>query len=520
MTRVHPASDLPLAWSIFSSSATAWSLGPEVLLRAIERGDFHGTLDGVDENGNSLLGALLLSSSTMHFRYSRWMRQNKNQLPLLRALIKYGSDPWCVDNEGMCAVDRMFHMGIDPLLVELAPSDPSGPEAWKLRRHSWSGAVLPWLHAVARHSSTAVSDLKELSGLPGVDFNQEDELGNTPLFHARSHEVVKFMLDRGANPSHRNHAQEGVIAAWAALGVRGNELSAMKQLLVDRGMEATRDQKISDFVELAKSSASSVLVPIYKELELDDILPELLENAARRLFSYSRYNRQEIRTSWGWLDFLASRPTALEAIPPELAACLNLIGHGECSREEDANLTARLRLREQMHARRPMSPIQCWELVDKGLFEENKYSVSCLYYFQEQVAQQITACDNDDQKSALSSLWYSIELRDDLQQLPIRDRSSSSSFRSRATFPWQRENSPPLDDRPEAWSLLLDRSSALSDEDFDLAIEHLIAQNTPTPKALRTEIPDLNPKRQAAMEQAIYLNNTPVASSSRPSRRI
>lgn len=520
MKRTHPSDDLPLAWSLFSSWTIVDSLGPETLLRAIERGDFSGTLDGVDEAGNSIIGAFLRSSSSMSFRSSRWMNSKKQQLPMLRALLANGADPWCVDDEGFSAFDRMFQQGIDQLLVELAPQDPHGKDAWKTRIHEYSGERLPWLHSVVRHSQTAVLDLKLLSQLPGVDFNQQDDQGNSPLFHANSREVVGFLLANGADPSHRNHVNDGVVAAWSTRNIPSTRLMAMKKMLLEYGMKSSREQEVSDFMELAKTAASSVLIPIYKDLALDDVLPQLLEKAVDRLLSCGQNYRREIRASWGWLDFLVARPGGLEAVDEKVMAELAFLAHGECSREQDSNLTARLRVREQMQLRRPVDVIQSWRGVDKSRFDGSKYNyaATCLEYFQNQIKTLANAAADAGQREDLSGLWYAIELRDELPNLAPTSAAAWGAA-SRKLLPWCQPGNSCLDQHPRAWTLLLSRSGVFSDDEFDTAVHHLVSMSTPLPNATIPVTASLNPKRQASMERAIYLNMTPQAQSSRPSRR-
>lgn len=76
----------------------------------------------------------------------------------------------------------------------------------------WSLAPIPWAHALAL--SGRATELADWLAQPGMDPDQRDGEGRTPLFHATKTEVVDVLIAAGADPSARDRNGLGAEQAW------------------------------------------------------------------------------------------------------------------------------------------------------------------------------------------------------------------------------------------------------------------------------------------------------------------
>jgi hypothetical protein len=91
------------------------------------------------------------------------------------------------------------------------------------------GHRLPWLHFLAQTTRTSLLDV--MVNLPGVDINQKDRVGRSPLFYARSTAAVEILVDAGADITLKGKDGQDVLSTWASLGVSAGVRDAMEARL-------------------------------------------------------------------------------------------------------------------------------------------------------------------------------------------------------------------------------------------------------------------------------------------------
>ena len=500
---VYSPDDMPLAWSILGSAAALRGLSTPTILRHLAEGKFDGEILGADEHGRSILSRWLMAVGTHNERRNRWGMYQQHEMELLRALMAHGADPWQKSNEGQDAFDLLFDHGVDTMLLELAPHDPAGPEGWKQRRAERKKVNLPWLHAVVQDERYAAVDVEALLLLPGADINQVDDLGNTPLFHAPNAEVVKHLLEKGADPSHRNHAGESVLSWWAGLRIPSAELTAMKDAVVRAGFSASRQQQEEDFREMAKTATAGVLLPMFTQLGLTERAAEFVSPAIDRILSHSAYSRQHIRTSWAWLDVLVHRHDTVEHLSPFDRARLTLLAH--CApQEEDSNSTNRRKLREKLEGSAPMTLPEAWDTYigqREGDLPEFSHELQMVEYLRHRAA--LLAATQPD----FADLWFRLTLQDDQA---VRAHAKTVL----PLVPWIKGQKETVDvaGHPRAWELLARSAERLQEEDLEKALEVLLQRNTPLPAGGVAYPASLPEQKRALMEHALcHLHTAPVS---------
>ena len=508
---VYTAENMPLSWSILGSSMAVSGVGAATVLRHLMEGRFEGEIEGQDAHGHSLVAKWLKSFSGMNQRRSRWSSHSDESLKLLCGLLAHGSDPWQKSDDGEDALDLLFEHGVDAMVVELAPQDPAGPEHWKQRRVQRGGyqdtKSVPWLHAVAQNERMARADFDILLQLPGAEIDQLDDLGNTPLFQATTPEVVSYLLEKGANPSHRNFEGEGALGWWASSRIPATDLAVMKAALIKHGFQASGEQAENDFRDLAKSSTVGILSPIFAELGLETRVAEFVPDALDRLLSYPTYDRQKVRTAWAWLDFLVKKPNACEALSEFDQARLHLLANSGNYKEQDSNDGNRLRLRDLLARRAPMELPQAWDALMRGEpIKDSSYGKLCLENLRQIVGNRITEPGFDD-------LWLRMSLKDDPAARAMEVKMP--------LVPWIKTQKEEVDvaSHPRAWELLIRSASKLKNGEISEALEVLLARNTPLPSNDFTLPAAIEGEKLALIEQAIYQARTPAAPSQRRALR-
>ncbi len=115
-----------------------------------------------------------------------------------------------------------------------------------------------WL--VTLHFASSIGDQKLLKrALKKADIEHGDVLGQTALFYATNHsqgEIVKLLLNKGANPNHQDLAGDTALM----LAVRLNQLDQVK-ILVEAGADF-------DLKNKAQQSASELAVAIRRASEI------------------------------------------------------------------------------------------------------------------------------------------------------------------------------------------------------------------------------------------------------------
>lgn len=125
---------------------------------------------------------------------------------LALALLDRGANPWAKDRYGRDALDqvnslmwtpvweRLMQRPDAPTLTELAQRRQALRVTTKAGRQDLTA---PWLHAAAADDRLAWLDHLLQQGL---DVNQRDDMGRTPLFYAASADTVRLLLDHDADP--------------------------------------------------------------------------------------------------------------------------------------------------------------------------------------------------------------------------------------------------------------------------------------------------------------------------------
>lgn len=501
--------DQPLLWSILGSSSALRGITTPTILRHLDAGKFDGEIMGTDEHGRSLLGCWLMAMGTHNERRRRWGMHEECELDLLRGLLTRGADPWQKSDAGQDALDLLFDHGVDAMVLELAPHDPHGPEAWKQRRVERSKVSLPWLHALAKDERHAAMDLDVLLGLPGADINQVDEAGNTPLFHAPNAQVVEYLLDKGADPSLRNNAGESVLSWWASLRIPSAELTAMKDAVMRAGFTASRKQQEEDFTEMAKTATAGVLLPIFTNLDLGPRAAEFVPAAIDRIMGLSAYSRQHIRTSWAWLDVLIHRHDTIGQLSPFDQARLTLLAHCQPI-EGDSNSPNRRKLLEKLDTLAPLSLPEAWETyisARQGNIAEYSFELQMVDYLRHLAAGRI-------QEPTFADLWMRLTLRDDPA---VRTHAKSKL----PLVPWIKGQQETVDiaHHPRAWELLAGSAERLTGAQLEMALEVLVERNTLPPAEGVAYPENIAQDKRALIEHAVCQLQTPQAPATRRSIR-
>lgn len=167
-------------------------------------------------------------------------------MAVVHRLLDLGADPFLPDHDGRDALDQVMALQWTSVLDRLLRlNDPRvAPEALAQRTQftRWlefsqgagkhpgitpagaDGLELPWLHAAAAKGRLAVM---ECLLDHGMDVNQRDAWGRTPLFYVPFDAVVQRLLERGADPTVRDAFGERANAAWTRFSLGSDELKAM-----------------------------------------------------------------------------------------------------------------------------------------------------------------------------------------------------------------------------------------------------------------------------------------------------
>jgi ankyrin repeat protein len=100
-----------------------------------------------------------------------------------------------------------------------------------------------------RHAAASYGQLETIEYLisAGGNINVEDFDGDTPLFVVETPEVARFLIERGADPLHRN--SEGSSAAMNAVSEGWREVA--EEIAKDTGESLTEEQEDNDMSHVA-----------------------------------------------------------------------------------------------------------------------------------------------------------------------------------------------------------------------------------------------------------------------------
>jgi hypothetical protein len=149
--------------------------------------------------------------------------------------------------------------GLDHLAAHLFSGDNApAPTDWQAWTVPLGKLRVPLLHRLAGTERAGL--LAFLCGRPGVDLNQKDARGKTALFHARSEQAVRVLVDAGADVTLTDREGRDLLAAWATARVPEKDLDAMKKVLLAASTGFDGDQAFLQ--ELAAKAAHATHVTL------------------------------------------------------------------------------------------------------------------------------------------------------------------------------------------------------------------------------------------------------------------
>lgn len=259
--------NLPVVVSLLGCNDILSLLPHEKLAEEIRAGAWkeEALAPSIGPSGRSLLLCLLGAINGPMSAPSFNRRRLIDPSSIARALVSQGCNPTWKDDEGRDSIDQAFELVLPDLLSEWT----SSISPLTLSERQSNG--LPWLHrAVDESQDSLVSFLYQ----KGLDINQVNENGDTPLFFARNAEILQTLLKLGADPYHRNESGADARAFWSRRGIiTQNDLSAMSAKLPKNTRELPRDVQLKDFYDVAMTAGKTGLAKEIKAINLkaDDV---------------------------------------------------------------------------------------------------------------------------------------------------------------------------------------------------------------------------------------------------------
>lgn len=212
--------------------------------------------------GRSLLLCLLGAIKGPMSRHNYGRKRLVDPSSIARALVSQGCHPEWKDDEGRDSIDQAFELVLPDLLSEWTAH--MSPLTLSKRRSNH----LPWLHrAVNEFQYTLLSFLIE----KGLDINQVNEHGETPLFFAQNAQMVETLLSLGANPHHRNQNGVDARAFWSRQGITQSDFSEMSAKIPKNTQELPRSVRLKDFYAVAMTAGKTAFS---KEIRAVNLKPE------------------------------------------------------------------------------------------------------------------------------------------------------------------------------------------------------------------------------------------------------
>jgi hypothetical protein len=154
------------------------------------------------------------------------------------AFLLHGEAPWGSDTETLSLLDQAFSRDWQSIARHVL-EHPQGPdaktvagmmseEAMDNSAHRTKANRLPWLHAYVACNTTGMVDL--LIG-HGLDVDQKDRWGRTPLFYARTHEMVRYLVEAGANTTLSDDQDIAIATFWSTRAIAEEALPLMSEAL-------------------------------------------------------------------------------------------------------------------------------------------------------------------------------------------------------------------------------------------------------------------------------------------------
>ena len=159
------------------------------------------------------------------------------------------------------------------------------------------------LHALISSPTTASEEMLFLLLDAGADINATDALGDTPIMHAESIDVIESLLAKGANANHMNNQGESVLFKLYFLG------KECIDLLIKHGADIHHlDHDNNSIVHYAVSSSSLSL------RNFSDISP-LLTLVGKQAFCKNKSGQDPLQLAatdrqWDILELLIDHPAA------------------------------------------------------------------------------------------------------------------------------------------------------------------------------------------------------------------
>ena len=154
------------------------------------------------------------------------------------AFLLHGEAPWGSDTETLNLLDQAFSRDWQSVARHVL-EHPQGPDAKTVAGMMSEVAMdntanrtkanrLPWLHAYVARNTTGMVDL--LLG-HGLGVNQKDRRGRTPLFYARTPEMVRCLVEAGASTTLSDDQDIAIATFWSTRSISEESLGLMNEAL-------------------------------------------------------------------------------------------------------------------------------------------------------------------------------------------------------------------------------------------------------------------------------------------------
>lgn len=235
--------------------------------------------------------------------------------PIVAFMINHGADPWVLwnftsddktlpsrltPNTPATGQSSLLHCAVaksDLALVRALLSHPARPEIDQLSAYRFTGkaaqvrnanqssryidptgeayassgnSALPLLHLAANLKSPNSADVVRVMVQAGFDPNSRDILGRTPIFYARSKEMVSTLLDLGADPSVLDNKNTSLSKYWEGHLVTQKNHSDLYGLVISRvakdlSASQLRELHNQDLLKALSSGRKVSVVNIFKK---------------------------------------------------------------------------------------------------------------------------------------------------------------------------------------------------------------------------------------------------------------
>ena len=255
---------------------------PEVALAMMEAGHAPD-LNETDANGVSLLAIKCMDVTPRSNAFSydmqtpspmglvptwpEWMAHKMGAFPanrggansasdlrhqLIASMIFHGADPWTRWDakflDGTCnTFADLMCLKKNHALMSLLLSHPNRPTAEELDAHRLEATAMlregynygqpasnhpaPWLHFLVNQGEM---EMVSMLVAAGMDINQKDDQGRTPLFYALKKEVVEETIKLGAKIHLADHQGKTVVGYWKTALSTAARQSEFNRIIIDK----------------------------------------------------------------------------------------------------------------------------------------------------------------------------------------------------------------------------------------------------------------------------------------------